>query len=105
MRKRPSLQEVLRHREQLVARAEAQRGRIAENLGALRRAASWVDRGFEAAAYLRAHPLALAATGLLLLVALRRPLFGGGLLAVARRGFLAWRTILALRAVALKLAR
>jgi len=105
MSQRPSLEEVLRRRAQLVERAQFQRGRVAADMQALRDATAWVDRGVEAIAYLRAHPLALAGIAIVALLVLRRPLFSMGLLRFARRGFFAWRGVLALRALALKLAR
>lgn len=105
MKKRPSLEEVLRHRQQLIERAEAQRERIGEALAALRAEASWIDRGLEAGAYLRSHPLAAVAGALVVFLVLRRPLLGGGLLAIARRGFLAWRIANAVRSLAVKFAR
>jgi len=105
MKKRPSLQEVLRRREQLLERARTQRERIGESVAGLQGVVSCIDRGLEAVAYLRAHPLALAGAGMAVLVVLRRPLLRGGLLGIVRRGFMAWRTMLAVRSVALKLAR
>ena len=104
-KKRPSLEEVLRRRGQLIERAQMQRERIAENLVGLRGVVSWIDRGLEVAAYLRTHPLALTAAGAMALLVLRRPLMRGGLFRIIRRGFAAWRTILMVRSVALKLAR
>ena len=105
MTHRRSLEEVRWRRAQLVERAAVQRGRVADEMQALRDATAWVDRGAEAIAYLRAHPVALAGIVIVGLVVLRRPVFGGGVARVARRGFIAWRGAVALRALALKLAR
>jgi len=105
MRKRPSLEEVLRHRQQLIECAEAQRERIGEALAALRAEASWIDRGLEAGTYLRSHPLVLVGGAIAVLLVLRRPLLRGGLLGIARRGFLAWRIVHSVRSLALKFAR
>jgi hypothetical protein len=105
MSQRPSLEEVLRRRSQLVERAAMQRERFPEDTQGLRTAMGWFDRGAEAVAYLRAHPLALAGVAIVALVVLRRPLLGGGLVRVAKRGFVAWRGVVALRSLAQKLGR
>jgi len=104
-RRRLSLEEVLRRRGQLVERAQVQRERIAEDMVGLRGVVSCIDHGLEVVAYLRAHPLALVGTGAVALVVLRRALMRGGVFRIVRRGFAAWRTILMVRSVALKLAR
>ncbi len=100
-----SLREVLERRGRLLARAEVERARLGEDFGALRGFVNWVDRGREAAAYLRAHPLAVAGAGVALVVVFRRPLFRGGWLRVIRRGLVAWRSVVALRALAARLGR
>jgi hypothetical protein len=105
MRKRPSLRDVLDHRAQLVARAQVQRQTIAGDLQVLRGLTAWVDRGIEAGTYLRAHPVVLVGASVVILVVFRRPLLGGGWMRVIRRGFVAWRALLALRGVAVRLAR
>jgi hypothetical protein len=104
MRKRLSLQDVAHRRAELLARAQAERERVAGEFRSLRGATVWVDRGMEAAKYLRAHPLVLAGAGIAVLVVFRRPFLRGGWVRVIQRGFVAWRGILALRAVAVRLA-
>jgi hypothetical protein len=106
MKRRPSLEEVLLRRAELIERAAFQRARMADDLEALRGVAAWVDRGADAINYLRSHPLALGGAVVVVLLVLRRPLLrGGGLVRAVRRGFVAWRTFVALRALALRLAR
>jgi hypothetical protein len=99
------VRDVTRRKEFLVAHAQAQRERVAEEIRSLREATVWVDRGRKGASYLRAHPLVLVGAGLVVLVVFRRPLVRGGWVRLIQRGFVAWRGFCALRAVAVRLAR
>lgn len=105
MRKRRSLREVLGRRASLVASAQVQRERLAREFQALRGATVWVDRGMQGASYLREHPFVLIGAGVVVLVVFRRPLARGGWLRLIRRGFVLWRGFLAVRSLAVRLAR
>jgi hypothetical protein len=59
----------------------------------------------QGATYLRQHPLVLIGAGVVVLVVLRRPLARGGLVRLIQRGFVLWRGFLAVRSLALRLAR
>jgi hypothetical protein len=105
MTKRRSLGDVLGRRTSLVARAQSQREQVAQEFRALRGATVWVDRGMRGANYLRAHPFVLVGAGVVVLVVFRRPLARGGWVRLIQRGFVAWRGVLALRTLAVRLAR
>jgi hypothetical protein len=105
MKKRRTLPEVLGRRASLVASAQSQRERLTEDFLALRRATRWVDKGVQGATYLRQHPLLLVGAGIVTLLVLRRPLARGGWLRLIQRGFVVWRGVVAVRTLALRLAR
>lgn len=90
--------EVMRRRERLIARAEAQRAAVREGFGGLRGPISVVDRGIAAGRYLRSNPLVLVA-GVAVLAAFRRR----GVLSLAGRAFAVWRTWRAVRSWAGKM--
>lgn len=104
MSERRSLGEVLGRRESLVASAQAQRERLAQECQALRGATVWVDRGMKGAGYLREHPLVLIGAGVVVLVVFRRPLARVGWLRLVQRGFVVWRGFLAVRSLRARLA-
>lgn len=80
------LVEIARRKEQLIARAEAQRAAIAETVRHLRGPIGIVDRGLEVARFLHAHPMLVTAAVAVLVVFRRR-----GLLSLAGRALTAWR--------------
>jgi hypothetical protein len=76
-------------RAQLIARAEADRARVASDFAPLAGAIAVVDKGWAAARWLRERPLAVALAGVALAaVAGRRP---RGALRWARLAFSAWQ--------------
>ena len=78
--------EIVRRKERLIARAEAQRGAIAVAFQQLRRPVGILDRGLEVARYLRAHPVLVAALVAALVVFRRRRL-----ISLAGTALTAWR--------------
>ena len=80
------LHELAARREQLVARAAAQRAVLVQCIAPWPPRLAWVDRGIAAVRYVRRYPVALAALGLL--VAALRPHRAAGWL---QRGFVLWQ--------------
>lgn len=84
-----------RRRERLVLRSARLRGQLATELQTLQPALAWADRVQDAWLWLRAHPLAVAAGALTLVVWRPRRLLGLGL-----RAWSAWKLMQRLRSVA-----
>ena len=93
------LAEIARRKERLMARSEAQRAAIGASLRQLQGPIRIVDRGLDAARFLRAHPL-LVVVAVATLVVFR----GRGLLSLARRAFSVWRLWRSLSAWAARLS-
>ena len=79
--------EIMRKRERLLMRCDAQRLALADAVDQLHGPLKIADRAVEVVAYMRAHPLLSAAAVALLVVTKRR-----GWLGWVRRGFILWRT-------------
>jgi hypothetical protein len=86
--------EIVRRKEQLIARCEAQRGHLADVFRELERPIAVADRALRVVRYLRAHPL-LVGGAVAAAVALRRR-STAGLVARALAGWRLWRGISAM---------
>lgn len=85
--------ELLRaRREELVARAAAQRGDLRENLEPLRQPLARVDQALAVIAYVKRHPSLMVGVAVVALIVRRGP--AGKWLG---RGWLAWQTVQGLR--------
>ncbi len=84
--------EVMRQRERLLARCNAQRGEIAALTRQLEDPIAIADRAIAGINYLRQHPVVLGVLVALLAIVQRR-----GWLGWAQRGFVLWRTYRAFR--------
>jgi hypothetical protein len=78
--------DILREREWLLMRCQAQRLELAQTIDQLQGPLTAVDRAIAGINYLRSHPLVLGAAVALLLVIRRRGWWGW-----LRRGYLLWR--------------
>lgn len=83
---RSELSRLAARRQQLVARAAAQRAVLANSMVQWRPRLALLDRGLAAVRYVRRYPKVLAAVGLL--AAVLRPRFAVGWL---QRGWLLWQ--------------
>ena len=83
--------DIMRERERLLMRCDAQRLDLAEMIAQLQGPLKVVDRAIEGINYLRSHPLVFGA-GLVLLMMIRPR----GWLGWVRRGFVLWRAYRAL---------
>ena len=83
--------EIMRRRERLLARCDAQRAELTALAQRWEGPLKIADRAVAAIKYLRDHPLVLGAAVTLLVVVQRR-----GLWSWVRRGFMLWRTYRAL---------
>ncbi len=86
------LDQLRARREELVARAAAQRGDFRENLEPLRQPLARVDQALEVIGYVRRHPSLLAGAAVVAVILGRGP--AGKWLG---RGWLAWKTVQSLR--------
>ena len=84
--------EVMRQRERLLARCNAQRGEIAALARQLEGPLAIVDRVIASINYLRQHPVVLGVLVALLAIVQRRGWWGW-----AQRGFVLWRAYRAFR--------
>ncbi len=80
------LNELAARREQLVARAAAQRAVLSQTAESWQPRLVWIDRGIAALRYVQRYPAALAGVGLV--VAALRPLRAAGWV---QRGFILWQ--------------
>ena len=87
MKRRRSSIDILRERENLLARCAAQRDELTVLIGLLDGPIKIADRGIAVARYVRDRPLVLGAVVAVMGVIKRR-----GLWKWAKRGFVAWRT-------------
>jgi hypothetical protein len=78
--------EIMRERERLLMRCDAQRLELAETIDQLQGPLKAADRAVEGINYLRAHPLVFGAVAALLVVVGTR-----GRWSWLRRGFILWR--------------
>jgi len=90
--------EVMRERERLLARCNAQRGEIAALVGQLEGPLAIADRAIAGINYLRQHPLILGVLVAVLAIVQRRGWWGW-----AQRGFVLWRAYRAFRDSGFKL--
>lgn len=84
--------DIMRERERLLMRCDAQRLELTETIDQLQGPIKVADRAIEGINYLRDHPLVFG-TALALLVVIRPR----GWLGWLRRGFMLWRTYRAFR--------
>ncbi len=84
--------EVMRERERLLARCNAQRGEIAALVGQLEGPLAIADRAIAGINYLRQHPLILGVLVAVLAIVQRRGWWGW-----AQRGVVLWRAYRAFR--------
>ncbi len=78
--------DLARRKERLSSRAQSQRIAVAAAFYGLEQPMAALDRGVDAARYLRGHPLLLAASAAVVVIASRH-----GLIRWAGRGMLVWR--------------
>ncbi len=83
---------VMRQRERLLARCNAQRGEIAALVGQLAGPIAIADRAIAGINYLRQHPVILGVLVAVLAIVQRRGWWGW-----AQRGFVLWRAYRAFR--------
>ena len=83
---------VMRQRERLLARCNAQRGEIAALVGQLEGPIAIADRAIAGINYLRQHPVILGVLVAMLAIVQRRGWWGW-----AQRGFVLWRAYRAFR--------
>ncbi len=92
MSSRERMIEVMRERERLLARCDAQRAEIAVLVRQWEGPVAIADRAIAGANYLRQHPVILGVLVAVLAIVQRRGLWGW-----AKRGFVLWRVYRAFR--------
>ncbi len=92
MNYREQMAEIMRQRERLLVRCEAQRVEISALVSRWEKPLALADRAIAAVGYLREHPVVLGSLVALLAVIQRR-----GWWLWARRGYLLWRSYVAFR--------
>lgn len=90
--------EIMRRREQLIARASMQRSEVSRACRSWEKSIGIIDRGLAVAMFFREHPVLLAGVTALLMALGRRNLLGW-----VRRGWIAWRLYRSAGALAAKL--